>query len=91
MRECREEASIELQNLRQVCFTSDLYPDNSAHYVTLFFAADWASGEPFDKKEESIGEWQWRALGDFPSPLPLFMHNFLEQKPDLKKWLQAGD
>ena len=85
VRETREESGVEIANLRQVAFTTDFYPEEKSHYVTLFFAADWKSGEPLVTEPDKIGDWQWFAPSEFPSPLAVFMQNFLELKLDFSK------
>lgn len=67
-REAREEAGIELENLRfRLLANVRAY---GAHYVQVSFSAEIASGEPVNLEPHKQDEWQWYALDE--PPLPLF-------------------
>ncbi len=53
IRETREEAAIEIQNVRFVRALDNIWPERGTHYVTLYSATDWKSGEPIPQPEES--------------------------------------
>ena len=76
VRETREEAGIEIGNVRFMTFTNDVTPDS--HYVTLNFVADWVSGEPRDEVGK-IGQWGWYEWGKLPQPLFWSDENFLKK------------
>src|SRR6185369_16550479 len=67
-REVREEAGIEITNLRFICLrNSKEYTPK--HWVNIGLAADWLSGEPTVMEPEKSGEWKWYALDALPEPL----------------------
>lgn len=68
-RETREEAGIEITNVRFMAFSEDIDREIDAHYVAFYFAADWSAGEVVaDPTEFERLEWfAWDAL-----PTPLF-------------------
>lgn len=85
VRETREEAGVEINNLRRVSFTNDFFEEEGKHYVTLFFAADWLQGEPREVEPGTTGNWNWFEPGALPSPLMLSIRNLLEQGVYLSK------
>ncbi|OGZ69774.1 MAG: hypothetical protein A3D35_03215 [Candidatus Staskawiczbacteria bacterium RIFCSPHIGHO2_02_FULL_34_9] len=64
-RETREEAGIELDNIRFLCVINlkDYAPK---HYVDLGFVADWKSGEPKNIEPEKREGWEWFDLDNLP-------------------------
>lgn len=67
-RECREEAGIEIENIRFLCLSSvRQYKDK--HYVDIGFVADWKSGEAKVLEPEKCEFWAWYDLDNLPSPL----------------------
>ncbi|PJE75953.1 DNA mismatch repair protein MutT [Candidatus Uhrbacteria bacterium CG10_big_fil_rev_8_21_14_0_10_48_11] len=67
-RECREEAGIEIQNVRFL-FLMNVKRYAPKHYVHINLVADWKSGEPKNMEPDKGGEWQWYDLEKLPSPL----------------------
>src|SRR3989344_2096220 len=68
LRETREEAGIEIENIRFITVTNDIWTTKNAHYITLCFVANWKSGEPSLAPDE-IEEWGWFAWEALPEPL----------------------
>lgn len=68
-REVREEAQLEIENLREIKVMEDLNPEINVIYITHIFVADWKSGEVIAKPDEfsQMGWYGWNAL-----PQPLF-------------------
>ena len=44
-REVKEEAGLEVANIKPAVFTNDIFKEENKHYITLFFTADYISGE----------------------------------------------
>ncbi len=87
IRETREEAGVEVENVRLITFHEDARREKGTHYVTFVYAADWKSGTPRPQEGETQ-EWSWFDWNDLPEPLfrptKIFvdMHiNPLEYKP----------
>ncbi|MEK6822784.1 MAG: NUDIX domain-containing protein, partial [Nanoarchaeota archaeon] len=66
MREAEEEARIAIKDCRLIGVTNDIMPEGK-HYITLFVAAQWASGEPVAGDEST--DLQWMDPTTMPSPL----------------------
>lgn len=78
LRETREEAGVEIQNIRFITATNDVNLEAGKHYVTLHFVADWVRGEASDVEPEKIGDWGWYAWEALPDPLFLPARNFFK-------------
>ncbi|MFA6503200.1 MAG: NUDIX hydrolase [Candidatus Paceibacterota bacterium] len=78
-RETREEAGIEITNLRQAAFTNDFYEKEQKHYVTILVVADYVSGEPRVMEPDKFEEWQWFSWDALPEPLLLPITSLLKQ------------
>jgi 8-oxo-dGTP diphosphatase len=66
-REAREEAGVEIANLRLLCLSSILLDDQ--HWVDVEFLAEIASGEPHATAPHEIGGWTWYPIDQLPSPI----------------------
>lgn len=67
-REAREEAGIEIENLRFVMLRN-MKEYAPKHYVDITLVADWKSGEPKVIEGEKYVSWGWYDLDKLPSPL----------------------
>jgi 8-oxo-dGTP diphosphatase len=67
-RETREEAGIEIKNIR-FNFLGNFKAYAPKHYVQIDLIADWASGEPKAMEPEKMESWSWYSLDNLPSPL----------------------
>ena len=78
IREAREETGVEVENVRFLGITNDLFPEGK-HHITVWFDGRWASGTPqFDEREASdIGWFAWNAL---PQPRFLSFEHLLAEK-----------
>ena len=67
-RETREEAGIEIQNVRFLRLLNlKMYAPK--HYADVGLIADWKSGEPRAVEPEKCDEWAWYDIDKFPQPL----------------------
>ena len=76
-RETREEAGIEIENLRFITITNDIHPVGT-HYVTISYVADWKSGEVRVMEPDKCAEWEWFSWDELPEPLFLSTRNFVK-------------
>ena len=76
IRETREEAGIEIKNLRFITITNDIH-EVGTHYVTICFVADWKLGDARVMEPDKCERWEWFSWKDLPSPLFLSTRNFL--------------
>lgn len=78
IRETFEETGLEIENVRFVGITNDIWQNVGTHYVTLSFVADWKAGEVRLMEPDKCEKWEWFAWGDFPEPLFLSTRNFIK-------------
>lgn len=83
IRETREELGLEIQNLRFISATNDIF-DEAKHYVTIFMAADWASGEAVNAEPEKASDLRFFTIGTMPDNVMLPIKNLLKEMPGLK-------
>lgn len=67
-RETREEAGIEIANIR-FQFLANMKKYAPKHYIHISLLADWQSGEPQVLEPEKLESWEWREIDNLPSPL----------------------
>lgn len=67
-RECREEAGIEIDNVRFL-YLHNLKKYLPKHYVHIELIADWKSGEPQNMEPDKSDGWQWYTIDDLPRPI----------------------
>ena len=78
IRETREEAGIEITNLRFAYTTNDCMHSDDKHYVTIFMLADHASGEPRICEPDKCEGWEWHDWDEMPSPRFLPIDNLID-------------
>ena len=87
-REIREEAGIEIKNIKFLCVSN--FKDHAPkHYVDLGFSADWESGEPKILEPEKFESWGWYELDNLPSPLFGVVEKYLEAYKTGKNFFDA--
>ena len=78
-RETKEEAGIEVKNIRVSTFTNDVFEDENKHYVTLYVISDYNLGKVKVCEPEKCEEWGWFSWSSLPNPLFLPVENLLKQ------------
>lgn len=76
-RETKEECGLAVSNIRFFAYTNDVNEVSGAHFITLAYAADWASGEPALTEPDNFYEWGWFDWNELPQPLYLSARNLL--------------
>jgi 8-oxo-dGTP diphosphatase len=66
-REAREEAGVEVGNLRLLCISSIIVEDQ--HWIDVEFLGDIVSGEPHTAAPDELTGWAWYPIDDLPSPI----------------------
>jgi len=67
IRETREEAGIEIENVRFHCVGN--VRQYGKHHVGIGVMADWKSGEPKNMEPDKREGWDWYDPADLPSPV----------------------
>jgi 8-oxo-dGTP diphosphatase len=67
-RETREEAGIEIDNVR-FQYLANVKKYAPKHYIHVGLIADWLAGEPSAQEPEKCSEWKWYPLDALPEPL----------------------
>lgn len=66
-RECKEEAGIEIKNVKFIRLSNLKKYDK--HYVDIGIMAEWASGRPKRMEPGKSGNWDWYDMENLPRPL----------------------
>ena len=66
-REVREEANINIKNVRFLRFLN--FKAHGKHYADIGMIADWESGEPKVLEPEKCENWDWYDQDNLPQPL----------------------
>ncbi len=80
MRETREETTITIDNLKFRVVTNDVFEKEQKHYITIWFDADYVTGEPKASAPEEETEVGWFTWDSLPQPLFLPLQHLLEGK-----------
>jgi len=67
IREAREEAGVEVGNLRLLCISSFIVEDQ--HWIDVEFLGDILSGEPHVAAPDELTGWAWYPIDQLPSPI----------------------
>ena len=68
-REVAEETGLEVHDVSLGPYTSDRFPAEGKHYITLFVLAASDAGEPRVLEPAKCVGWQWFPWSALPSPL----------------------
>lgn len=79
VRESKEEADVDIVNVRIVGVTNDVMRDEGKHYFTFFVESELAGGN-VKINDSSVSEFGWFSPDNLPSPLFLPLKNFLENR-----------
>lgn len=67
-REVKEEAGLEIKNIRFAAITNDIFEAEDKHYATIWLISDWASGELQNREPHKCTAQAWHTLDDLPEP-----------------------
>jgi len=79
-REVREETGIEVENVRFLGVTNDVFEAEGRHYITLWMEADYLSGTASVCAEHEMSEVQWCPSEALPADLFLSLHNLVDEQ-----------
>lgn len=69
VREVKEETGLEVCDLEFVGHANSYNEEIGAHYVTIFYVADWRSGEPENTEPDKCERLEWFSWSELPDPL----------------------
>lgn len=76
-REAREETGVEVEHVRFLAVTNDLFEEAGKHYVTLWMEGDYAGGEARVEADHELSELGWFPRDELPEPLFLAFENLV--------------
>lgn len=76
-REAFEETGLELDNLKIVYFTNDIFQEENKHYITIYARGEIKSGLLEVKEPDKCESWKWFDFDNLPTPLFLSLQNLL--------------
>ena len=68
-REVKEETGLLVESLTLGPYTSNVFPAERKHYVTLFAIAECSQGEPLVLEPTKCSSWHWFRWSELPQPL----------------------
>lgn len=80
IRETKEETTVTIDNLKFRVITNDVFEKEQKHYITVWFDANYVSGEPKVSAPEEESEVGWFTWDNLPQPLFLPLQHLLEGK-----------
>ena len=72
-REVYEETGVEIEDVRFLTVTNDIFREEGLHYVTIWMIAKWKRGEPEVKEPEKCECWKWMSWDEIKKLKPLFL------------------
>lgn len=79
VREVLEETGLVVANPRFIGYTNDIFPNAQKHYLTLWIAVEFTSGEPRITDSHEMDAFEWVSLAELAQKENLFLPlvNFL--------------
>lgn len=82
-REIAEETGMEIDNIRFMALTNNIFPDEDVHSLTVWLESDWVRGEPSILEPDKFAEQGWYTFRTLPAPLFMPWEPLRETRPDL--------
>lgn len=83
-REILEETGLEVENIRFLDITEDMFKEEDKHYITIFVLSDYTSGEPRIMEPDKCEEWRWVSYDEMPEPMFLPLINLKKKMKKLE-------
>ncbi len=78
-REVKEETDLEIQNIKFVGVTNDIFEKEDKHYITIFMIAEIKSGNLRNTEPEKLEKWDWFEWSKLPEPIFIPTRNLINQ------------
>jgi 8-oxo-dGTP diphosphatase len=85
IREAREETDLEIDNIRFLTITNNVFHDEGVHSVTIWLESDYKSGNAKIMEKEKCDQMSWYTFKTLPNPLFLPWKDLKKAKPELFK------
>lgn len=85
IRETKEETNIEINNIKMIGVTNDIFDKERKHYITIFMRAEYKEGELSRMETDKCEKWEWFDTENLPSPLFLPILNYIKKYGEFKK------
>ena len=79
-REAKEEAGVDIDNVKFLTARNYPRPEIDTHYVCLFFMADHVGGEPTVMEPDKCSEWKWFDPSNTPEPTFMDLAEVIREK-----------
>ncbi len=79
-REVEEETNLKIKNLTFFDVTNDVFYHEKKHYVTIFMASEYESGELKNREPDKCDQWVWADWEHLPENLFLPIVDLLKQR-----------
>ena len=77
IREVKEETGVDITNVRFLGITNDIFKAEGLHYITLWMAGDYLSGEPGINAPGEMSQVGWFSINELPQNLFLPLSHLL--------------
>lgn len=74
-RETLEETNLEIENIKFLTATNDIFLESWKHYVTVFMICDYKSWVFKNMEPHKCEKWEWFHRNNFPEPLMMPINN----------------
>ncbi|MCO6185899.1 NUDIX domain-containing protein [Rhizobium sp. L1K21] len=71
-REAEEETGLKIGDIRFLCLSEQIIPEDGHHWISTIYTTDDFTGEPRVIEPEKLPEFGWFDLDDLPTPLSRF-------------------
>ncbi len=72
-REVLEETGVEIEDIRFLAVTNDVFIREGLHYVTIWMIAKWKRGKPRVTEPDKCECWKWMSWEEIKNLKPLFL------------------
>jgi 8-oxo-dGTP diphosphatase len=80
VRETKEETNVDISDVHALGYTNDLFASSGLHYITLWMAGEYESGEAIVAAAYEASQVGWFAWDALPKPLFLPLTQLLQGK-----------
>ncbi len=85
VRETKEETNIEIDNIKMMGVTNDIFENENKHYITIFMRGDYKAGKLIRMEPDKCEKWEWFEPDNLPSTLFLPILNYIKKYGELNE------